>query len=73
MRRRCDFEYQLNLGGVSQRRDHLGGLLNPAVAPEHHLPAVVGTGCATSTFVNGEEAIVDGSAGTVTRLTALAS
>lgn len=38
------------------------------VAREHRLPAVVGTHCATSTLVDGEEVVVDGAAGTVTRV-----
>ena len=38
------------------------------VAREHRLPAVVGTHCATTTFVDGEEVIVDGTLGTVTRV-----
>lgn len=38
------------------------------VAREHRLPAVVGTQRATSEFVDGEEVIVDGTLGTVTRV-----
>jgi rifampicin phosphotransferase len=38
------------------------------VAREHRLPAVVGTHCATATLVDGEEVIVDGTLGTVTRV-----
>jgi rifampicin phosphotransferase len=38
------------------------------VAREHRLPAVVGTHCATTTLVDGEEVIVDGTLGTVTRV-----
>ncbi len=38
------------------------------VAREHRLPAVVGTHCATAEFVDGEEVIVDGTQGTVTRV-----
>lgn len=38
------------------------------VAREHRLPAVVGTHCATTALVDGEEVIVDGTAGTVTRV-----
>jgi phosphoenolpyruvate synthase/pyruvate phosphate dikinase len=40
------------------------------VAREHRLPAVVGTHCASTTFVDGEEVIVDGTLGTVTRVAA---
>ena len=40
------------------------------VAREHRLPAVVGTHCATTEFVDGEEVIVDGTKGTVTRCSA---
>lgn len=47
--------------------DH-GGVLSHAsiVARENGLPAVVGTGSATSTLVDGQEVTVDGTAGTVT-------
>jgi len=38
------------------------------VAREHRLPAVVGTHCATAEFIDGEEVIVDGTLGTVTRV-----
>lgn len=38
------------------------------VAREHRLPAVVGTHCATTVFVDGEEVVVDGTLGTVTRI-----
>lgn len=38
------------------------------VAREHRLPAVVGTHCATATLVDGDEVIVDGALGTVTRV-----
>lgn len=38
------------------------------VAREHRLPAVVGTHCATTVLVDGEEVIVDGTLGTVTRV-----
>ncbi len=38
------------------------------VAREHRLPAVVGTHCATTSLVDGEEVIVDGTLGTVTRV-----
>lgn len=38
------------------------------VAREHRLPAVVGTHRATATLVDGEEVIVDGTLGTVTRV-----
>jgi pyruvate,water dikinase len=38
------------------------------VAREHRLPAVVGTHCATTAFVDGEDVIVDGTLGTVTRV-----
>lgn len=38
------------------------------VAREHRLPAVVGTHRATATFTDGEEVIVDGTHGTVTRV-----
>jgi rifampicin phosphotransferase len=39
------------------------------VAREYGLPAVVATANGTSTLVDGEEVIVDGNRGTVTRVT----
>jgi phosphoenolpyruvate synthase/pyruvate phosphate dikinase len=38
------------------------------VAREHRLPAVVGTHVATTQLVDGQEVIVDGTLGTVTRV-----
>jgi pyruvate,water dikinase len=46
--------------------DHGGMLAHPAiVAREHGIPAVVGTGRATSTLVDGQVVTVDGGAGRV--------
>jgi pyruvate,water dikinase len=48
--------------------DYGGALTHTSiVAREHRLPAVVGTHCATTALVDGEEVIVDGTLGTVTR------
>lgn len=47
---------------------HVRELRTFGVAREHRLPAVVGTHCATADLKDGEEVIVDGTQGTVTRV-----